>query len=89
MAEGLWRKLGKGKWESYSAGSKPAGYVHPMAIEVMQEIGVDLSQSRSKHVEEFTGQSFDRLSPFDNLLGFSAEWPDPVHAAFENRNANG
>ena len=51
--------LGKGKWESFSAGSKPAGYVHPMAIEVMQEIGVDLSANRSKHVEEFTGQSFD------------------------------
>ena len=59
MAEGLWRTLGKGNWDSFSAGSKPAGFVHPMAIEVMQEIGIDLSNNRSKHLEEFTGQSFD------------------------------
>jgi arsenate reductase (thioredoxin) len=59
MAEGLWRMLSKGAWESYSAGSKPAGYVHPMAIEVMQEIDADLSHTRSKHVDEFAGQSFD------------------------------
>jgi arsenate reductase len=59
MAEGLWRNLGKGTWESFSAGSKPAGYVHPMAIEVMQEVGVDLSENRSKHVDEYKGQSFD------------------------------
>lgn len=59
MAEGLWRELGEGAWESFSAGSKPAGYVHPTAIEVMQEIGVDLSTNRSKHVNEFAGQPFD------------------------------
>jgi arsenate reductase len=59
MAEGLWRMLGKGSWECFSAGSKPAGYVHPMAIEVMQEVDVNLSANRSKHVEEFTGQTFD------------------------------
>jgi protein-tyrosine-phosphatase len=59
MAEGLWRMLGKNKWECFSAGSKPAGYVHPMAINVMQEIGIDLSQNRSKHVDEYAGQSFD------------------------------
>ncbi len=59
MAEGLWRKLGEGAWESFSAGSKPAGYVHPIAIEAMREIGIDLSAARSKHVEEFSGKSFD------------------------------
>ena len=59
MAEALWRMLGKGAWDCYSAGSKPAGYVHPMAIEVMQEISADLSQNRSKHLDKFAGQSFD------------------------------
>ena len=59
MAEGLWRTLGKGEWDSYSAGSKPAGYVHPLAIEAMKDIGIDLSEARSKHVDEFAGQSFD------------------------------
>jgi arsenate reductase len=36
-----------------SAGSKPAGYVHPLAIRVMQEIGIDISGHRSKHLSEF------------------------------------
>lgn len=59
MAEGLWRRLAAGTWESYSAGSKPAGYVHPLAMEAMREIGIDLSAARSKHVDEFAGQAFD------------------------------
>jgi len=59
MAEGLWRKLGVGEWESDSAGSNPAGYVHPLAIEAMREVGIDLSAARSKHVDEFAGQAFD------------------------------
>ena len=36
-----------------SAGSRPAGYVHPLAIQVMAEIGIDISGHRSKHVDEF------------------------------------
>ena len=59
MAEVLWRELGQGEWESYSAGSLPSGYVHPMAIEVMQELDQDLSQNRSKHVDEYLNKSFD------------------------------
>ena len=43
--------------EMFGAGSKPAGYVHPKAIEVMREIGIDISGHRSKHLEEFLGQS--------------------------------
>jgi arsenate reductase len=59
MAEALWRDLGKGGWEAFSAGSKPAGYVHPLAIVVMKESGIDISGARSKHVDEFSGQAFD------------------------------
>ncbi len=59
MAEGLWKQLGGTEWECHSAGSKPAGYVHPMAIAVMSEIGVDISHHRSKHVDEFIGEPFD------------------------------
>jgi len=92
MAEGLWRNLGKGTWESFSAGSKPAGYVHPMAIEVMQEVGVDLSENRSKHVDEYTGQSFDLVvtvchnakeaCPVFPGAKQTLHWPfdDPAHA---------
>jgi arsenate reductase len=53
LAEGILRRaLGDG-WEVASAGSKPAGYVHPLAIRAMAEIGVDISGHRSKHLDEF------------------------------------
>jgi arsenate reductase len=53
LAEGLLRRaLGNG-WEVASAGSKPAGYVHPLAIRAMAELGVDISAHHSKHLEEF------------------------------------
>lgn len=59
MAEGLWAQLGSGEWESCSAGSKPSGYVHPLAVRAMQELGLDISANRSKSVDEFNGQPFD------------------------------
>lgn len=59
MAEGLWNQLGRGEWEAVSAGSKPSGYVHPLAIKTMKSIGVDLANARSKHVDEFDGVPFD------------------------------
>lgn len=39
-----------------SAGSNPAGFVHPLAIEVMAEAGIDISGHRSKHLNEFSSQ---------------------------------
>jgi arsenate reductase (thioredoxin) len=59
MAETLWEILGKGEWESESAGLKPSGYVHPLAIRAMQELDIDISQNTSKSVEQFQDQSFD------------------------------
>ena len=59
MAEGLWRSIVGDKWDVHSAGLKPAGYVHPMAITVMHEAGVDISAQASKHVDRFMGQPFD------------------------------
>jgi arsenate reductase len=47
MAESLWESLSDGRWQSESAGSKPSGYVHPLAIEAMQELGADLSDYTS------------------------------------------
>jgi arsenate reductase len=58
MAEGLLRYFGNGKFEVYSAGTNPS-FVHPLAIEAMSEIGIDISWHRSKSVMEFIGQSFD------------------------------
>ena len=59
MAEGFWNAIGAGKWQADSAGSNPAGYVHPMAIETMKEEGIDLSKARSKHLEEFQSDEFE------------------------------
>jgi len=59
MAEALWRHLGQGAWEAESAGSKPAGYVHPLAIRVMAELGIDISRTVSKPLGLFLDRPFD------------------------------
>ena len=53
LAEGILRSVAGDILDVASAGSKPAGYVHPMAVEAMREIGIDLSSHRSKHMNEF------------------------------------
>lgn len=59
MAEELWNTLGVNEWQAESAGSKPSGYVHPLAIQAMQELDIDLSSNTSKSLEQFTEQKFD------------------------------
>ena len=53
LAEGVLRAVAGDFLDIASAGSKPAGYVHPLAIQVMREIGLDLSAHRSKSMTEF------------------------------------
>ncbi len=53
MAEGILRHAAGDLFEVHSAGSKPAGYVHPGAIRVMKEIGIDISGHTSKHMGDF------------------------------------
>lgn len=52
-------KLG-GVWEAFSAGTHPAGYVHPKAIQVLREIGIE-HQGTSKSTDQFRGVDFDRV----------------------------
>ncbi len=59
MAEGLVNHFLGDRWQAFSAGTAPAGYVHPLAIEAMRELGIDISQHRSKRVDEFREASFD------------------------------
>lgn len=59
LAEALINHLGNGKFEAVSAGSNPAGYVHPKSIETLNRHGIDPGQPRSKSWDEFEGQSFD------------------------------
>lgn len=61
LAEGILREaLGDGYCIA-SAGSKPAGYVHPLAVKAMAEIGLDISGHHSKHLEEFLAQQVETV----------------------------
>jgi len=53
MAEGFLQAAAGDVLNVQSAGSEPAGYVHPLAIKVMAEVGIDVSPHRSKHLNEF------------------------------------
>ena len=59
MAEALWESVGQGAWQSASAGSKPAGYVHPLAVNAMQELDVDISAYQSKSLDQYRDEQFD------------------------------
>lgn len=61
MAEGILRKAAGDILNVQSAGSNPAGYVHPKAITAMAEIGIDISSHRSKRMDEFLGQQVDTV----------------------------
>jgi len=58
MAEGYLKSFNP-DWEVVSAGTEPSGTVHPKAIQVMKEEGIDLSESRPKSVNEFLDDEFD------------------------------
>ena len=93
LAEGILRAAAGDFLEVASAGSKPAGYVHPLAIRALREIGIDISAHTSKHLVEFTARpvetvitvcgNADQVCPvFPGQLN-RHHWPfdDPAHAA--------
>lgn len=61
LAEGILRSALGQNYQVASAGSKPAGYVHPLAIRVMEEIGIDISPHHSKHLDEFLDQQVETV----------------------------
>jgi arsenate reductase len=58
MAEGFLRSLGGNEYEVYSAGTHPS-FVRPQAIQVMKELGIDISSHSSKSFDQFVDQAFD------------------------------
>src|SRR5688572_29010113 len=92
MAEGFLRAAAGGAFEVASAGSKPAGYVHPLAIQVMKEVGIDISNHHSKHLSEFLNQpvetvitvcgNADQVCPVFPGQVYRHHWgfDDPAHA---------
>ena len=59
MAEGLVNHFRGDEWEAVSAGTRPSGYVHPLSIRAVAELGIDISGSRSKSADEFRDAELD------------------------------
>ena len=92
MAEGILRAAAGETVAVASAGSTPAGYVHPLAIEVLKEIDIDISGHTSKHLKDFLAQDVhtvitvcgnaDQACPVFPGQAVKHHWPfdDPAHA---------
>lgn len=92
LAEGLLRAAAGDLFNVASAGSKPAGYVHPLSIAVLKEIGIDISAHHSKHMNEFLAGEVetvitvcgnaDQACPIFPGQVNRHHWPfvDPAHA---------
>ena len=61
LAEGILRAALNDDFIVASAGSRPAGYVHPLGIKAMAEIGIDISAHRSKHMDEFLKRNVETV----------------------------
>ncbi len=97
MAEGLVNALLSDTWRAYSAGTKPSGYVHPLAILAMAELDIDLSEQWSKSTDTFREQPFDLvITVCDNAASNCPTWlgagttvhlgfPDPAAATGGDR----
>lgn len=81
MAEAILQQLGGARVEVVSAGSHPKA-LHPSAIHVMRERGIDIEGNRSKHLSEFAGQRFDHvISLCDRVREVCPEFPGPPTVA--------
>ena len=88
MAEALLQSFDE-RLQVFSAGSKPAERVHPMAVRVMAEVGLDISGRRPKSVEEFLNQPFDYVitvcgNARDACPVFVGEVGERLHIGFED-----
>jgi arsenate reductase len=80
MAEGLVNSFLGGCWTAFSAGTEPASSVHPLAIRVMDELGIDISGARPKTVSEFHTQDFDAVITLcDEAARRCPLWLGPGH----------
>ena len=59
MAEAIAKSLSSDAWEVWSAGSHPGGFIHPRAVQLMSELGLDLSAHRSKGLDEVPTKAWE------------------------------
>lgn len=88
MAEGFLKSFDK-NLEVYSAGTKPSAQVHPKAIQVMMETGLDLSHNYPKNVDQFINQPFDYVITVcghanENCPVFTGPVQHRLHIGFED-----
>lgn len=76
MAEGLARAFHGDKLDVVSAGSRPAGWVHPLAIRALNDLGIDASAHTSKPADQFLAQKFDVVvTVCDSAAQDCPSWP--------------
>lgn len=76
MAEGLARAFHGDDYDVVSAGSRPAGWVHPNAIQALAEIGIDIHDATSKSAEQFINEPFDIVvTVCDSAAADCPLWP--------------
>ncbi len=87
MAEGLLKHITQNEYEIFSAGTKPS-LIRPEAIEVLREVGIDISKNSSKSVDEFTNQKIDFvLTVCDSAREICPYFPAQtklIHHSFED-----
>jgi len=77
MAEALANAFYGDRFVAVSAGSRPAGFVHPLAIRALAEVGIDASGARSKSATELLDQPFDIVvTVCDSAAADCPLWPN-------------
>lgn len=98
FGEFLLRQLGQGAFETYSAGSRPRGTVHPCTLRVLREVyAIEAAEARSKSVDAYQGRDFDFVITVCDQAQEScpiwpgrtvmAHWSSPDPAAFQGGEA--
>ncbi|MEN8126113.1 MAG: arsenate reductase ArsC, partial [Bacteroidota bacterium] len=88
MAEGFLKAFDK-NLEVHSAGTDPSNEVHPKAVVVMQERGIDISKNYPKNVDKFLDQKFDYVITVcggakESCPAFSGKVKDQIHIGFDD-----
>ena len=88
MAEGFLKEFDP-KMQIYSAGTKPSSEVHPKAIKVMKEMGIDLTENKPETVDEYLNQPFDYVITVcggakESCPTFIGDVKNRIHIGFED-----
>lgn len=78
MAECILNRLGRGKFNAYSAGSQPLGHIHPLALNLLKKTNHDVSQLRSKPWDEFAAPGAPKLNFVFTVCDNAAQETCPI-----------